>query len=114
MATFLFALVATAQVGRGDADFVPTRTLLAALALTLLSTAMFLLLIDRTVNGLRVANVVQRLDAAARAVFDTVYAADTAEVADADQVTGDFIPFGRRRFRASPLASPGARQQKGD
>jgi uncharacterized membrane protein len=86
VATFLFALVATAQVGRGASDFVPTRTLLAALALTLLSTAMFLVLIDRTANGLRVANVVQRLDAAARAVFDAVYAADTAESAEPDPI----------------------------
>jgi uncharacterized membrane protein len=73
VATFLFALVATAQVGRGDDDFVPTRTLLAALGLTLLSIAMFLMLIDRTANGLRVANVAQRVDATARKVFDTVY-----------------------------------------
>jgi uncharacterized membrane protein len=85
VATFLFALVATAQVGRGEADFVPTRTLIAALALTVLSTVMFLLLIDRTANGLRVANVVQRLDTAAREVFDTVYAADQSEVADPDR-----------------------------
>lgn len=76
--------MATAQVGRGEADFVPTRTLIAALALTVLSTVMFLLLIDRTANGLRVANVVQRLDTAAREVFDTVYAADQPEVADPD------------------------------
>ena len=73
VATFLFALVATAQVGRGNADFVPSRTLVAALALTMLSIAMFLLLIDRTANGLRVANVAQRVDAMARTVFDTVY-----------------------------------------
>ena len=85
VATFLFALVATAQVGRGEADFVPTRTLIAALALTVLSTVMFLVLIDRTAKGLRVANVVQRLDTAAREVFDTVYAADPSEVADPDR-----------------------------
>jgi uncharacterized membrane protein len=85
VATFLFALVATAQVGRGEAGFVPTRTLIAALALTVLSTVMFLLLIDRTANGLRVANVVQRLDTAAREVFDTVYAADPSDVADPDR-----------------------------
>src|SRR5215207_2816703 len=85
VATFLFALVATAQLGRGEADFVPTRTLIAALAHTVLSTVMFLLLIDRTAKGLRVANVVQRLDTAAREVFDTVYAADPSDVADPDR-----------------------------
>jgi uncharacterized membrane protein len=82
VATFLFALVATAQVGRDNADFVPSRTLVAALALTVLSIAMFLLLIDRTANGLRVANVAQRVDAAARVVFDTVYPADPTDTRD--------------------------------
>jgi uncharacterized membrane protein len=92
VATFLFALVATAQVGRGEADFVPTRTLIAALALTVLSTVMFLLLIDRTANGLRVANVMQRLDTAAREVFDTVYAADPSDVADPDRTVSASSP----------------------
>ena len=55
IATFLFALVATTQVGRGTGEFVPTRTLIAALVLTLLSVAMFLVLIDRTANGMRVS-----------------------------------------------------------
>ena len=73
IATFLFALVSTAQMGRGTAAFVPTRTLIAALLLTLLSIAMFLLLIDRTSDGLRVAHVLQSLDGDARAVFDIVY-----------------------------------------
>jgi uncharacterized membrane protein len=72
-ATFLFALVSTAQVGRGTAAFVPTRTLIAALLLTLLSIAMFLVLIDRTSNGLRIASVVQGVDSQARQVFDAVY-----------------------------------------
>jgi uncharacterized membrane protein len=79
VATFLFALVATVEVGRGTEDFVPTRTLLAALGLTLLSVAMFLVLIDRTANGLRVANVAQRIDSAARKVFDSVYPASPSE-----------------------------------
>ena len=59
-------------MGRGAAAFVPTRTLIAALLLTLLSIAMFLLLINRTSYGLRVASVLQSLDGDARAVFDTV------------------------------------------
>jgi uncharacterized membrane protein len=62
--TFLFALVSTAQVGRGTSPFVPTRTLLAALVLTMLSILMFLILIliHRSSNGLRVASAVQELD----------------------------------------------------
>jgi uncharacterized membrane protein len=47
-ATFVFALVSTAQVGRGTAALVPTRTLIAGLLLMLLSIAMFLVLIDLT------------------------------------------------------------------
>ena len=42
----------------------PSRTLLAALLLTLLSIGMFFVLIDRTSTGLRVASVVQELDLA--------------------------------------------------
>jgi len=82
-ATFLFALVSTAQVGRGTETFVPSRTLIAALLLTLLSILMFLLLIDRTSNDLRVAHVVQVLDGDARKVFDAVYPASAADAATA-------------------------------
>lgn len=85
IATFLFALVSTAQIGRGTATFVPTRTLIAALLLTLLSIAMFLLLIDRTSNRLRVANVVQNLDGDARAVFDTVYPSSASQATAAEE-----------------------------
>lgn len=46
--------------------------MVAALLLTLLSVFMSLLLIERTTIGLRVANVVQRVDREAREVFDTV------------------------------------------
>ena len=84
IATFLFALVSTTQVGYGSATFVPSRTLIAALLFTLLSIAMFLVLIDRTSNGMRVANVVQRLDAAAREVFDATYPASASEAAAAE------------------------------
>jgi uncharacterized membrane protein len=84
-ATFLFALVSTAQIGRGTAAFVPSRTLLAALVLTLLSILMFLLLIDRTSNDLRVAHVVQVVDGEAREVFDAVYPASASDAATAQK-----------------------------
>ena len=84
-ATFLFALVSTAQIGRGNANFVPTRTLIAALLLTLLSIAMFLLLIDHASNGLRVASVVQAVDGEARRVFDAVYPAGASDAAAAQK-----------------------------
>jgi uncharacterized membrane protein len=85
IATFLFALVSTAQMGRGTAAFVPTRTLIAALLLTLLSIAMFLLLINHTSYGLRVAKVLQSLDGDARAVFDIVYPSSAAQAAAAEE-----------------------------
>jgi len=81
IATFLYALVATAQVGRGSDTFVPSRTLVGALLLTLLSSLMFLLLIDRTSNDLRVAHVVQVVDAVGRRVFDAVYPASASAAA---------------------------------
>ena len=84
-ATFLFALVSTAQVGRGTAAFVPTRTLIAALVLLLLSVAMFLLLIDHTSTGLRVAFVVQSVDVDARKVFDAVYPSSASDAAAAEK-----------------------------
>src|SRR5271167_2151330 len=82
-ATFVFALVSTAQIGRGSSSFVPTRTLIAALCLMLLSILMFLVLIQVTTNGLRVANAVQNLDSEARQVFDAVYPNDGAAAAAA-------------------------------
>jgi uncharacterized membrane protein len=84
-ATFLFALVPTAQVGRGTSAFVPARTLIAALLLTLLSIAMFLLLVDRTSDGLRVASVVQGVDSEARQTFDAVYPASASETVEAEE-----------------------------
>jgi uncharacterized membrane protein len=85
-ATFVFALVSTAQIGKGSASFVPSRTLIAALLLLLLSIAWFLLLIDRTSNGLRVAYAIQSLDGEARGVFDAVYPA-SASGSDVEELT---------------------------
>ena len=63
----------------------PTRTLIAGLLLTLLSIAMFLVLINRASNGLRVASVVQGVDRAARQVFDAVYPNSASEAAAAEE-----------------------------
>jgi uncharacterized membrane protein len=72
-ATFVFALVSTAQIGSGGSEAAPNRTLIAALLLTLLSIVMFLVLVNATSNGLRVAEVVQTVDTLARDAFDSVY-----------------------------------------
>lgn len=74
-ATFVFALVSTAEIGRGNTAFVPSRTLIAALILLVQSIALFLLLIDRTSSGLRVAYGLQSIDRAARRAFDAAYPA---------------------------------------
>jgi uncharacterized membrane protein len=84
IATFLFALVSTEQMSSGPGAVTPSRTLVAALALTLLSIVMFLLLIDRTANGLRVAKVVQDIDAASRDVFDGVYPTSASDAVAAE------------------------------
>ena len=85
-ATFLFALVSTAQIGRGTAAFVPTRTVIAALLLTLLSILMFLILIDRTSDGLRVARVVQTVDRDGRRAFDAVYPSSLSDAAAGQEI----------------------------
>ena len=88
IATFLFALVTTAQINTSPGAPPPTRSVIAATALTLLSSLMFLLLIARTQNGLRVAKVVQDVDAAARKVFDTVYPSKRSGDDSAEPVVG--------------------------
>ena len=104
-ATFVFALASTAQIGRGNAAFVPSRTLIAALLLALLSIAMFLALIDRTSNGLRVAYGIQSIDSKARQAFDAVYptaASDVAAQATARSLNG-LTPA--QTVRQGPLGS---------
>lgn len=105
IATFLFALVSTALIGRGDDSFVPTRTLIAALLLTILSSLMFLLLIDATSNGLRVAHVVQAVDSEGRRVFDSVYPASAADAATGEQAASSLTD--RNPSQTISLASVG-------
>jgi len=73
VATFLFALTATAMTGRGIEAAVPYRSLVLALVLALASVGWFLALVSRSSNYLRVAQVTRRVDANARQVFDSVY-----------------------------------------
>jgi uncharacterized membrane protein len=85
VATFLFALNATALTGRGPDAEVPYRSLIFALILALASVGWFLALVSTTSNYLRVAQVTRRVDANAREVFDAVYpqSHDEASVARA-------------------------------
>ena len=85
IATFVFALTATALSGRGPTDVVPYRALVGAMVLTAASIGWFLALISRTSDNLRVAHVIQRIDSQARRVFDTAYPASSVEIEAAEQ-----------------------------
>jgi uncharacterized membrane protein len=85
MATFIYALLVLRVVGTGEnADFVPSNAISISLAMLLLSMVMFLRLISRTTQGLRVAAVLQELGRDARRVVDRVYP-DPAEAGEEEQ-----------------------------
>ena len=74
MATFIYALVVLRVVGTAEnQDFVPDNAVSVALLLLLLSMLMFLRLISRTTQGLRVAAVLRDLGRDARRIVDKVY-----------------------------------------
>jgi len=74
MATFIYALLVLRTVGTAaDQSFVPSNSISVALLLLLLSMIMFLRLISRTTQGLRVAAVLHELGGDAREVIDRVY-----------------------------------------
>jgi uncharacterized membrane protein len=74
MATFLYALTVLRVVGTAEhPNFVPNNSISVALLLLLLSMLMFLRLITRTTQGLRVAAVLRGLGRDARRVIDRVY-----------------------------------------
>jgi uncharacterized membrane protein len=82
MATFLYALMVLRVVGTADDDaFVPNNAVSVAMLLLLASMLMFLRLIHRTTQGLRVATVLGELGADARRVVDRVYPEPLAEAA---------------------------------
>ena len=92
IATFVFALTATALSGRGADSIVPYRALVGAMVLTAASIAWFLALISRTSDNLRVAHVIQRIDSQARRVFDDVYPVSSTEVEAAQQAAASVDP----------------------
>lgn len=74
MATFIYALMVLRVVGTGDdQEFVPHNSVSVGVCLLLLSMVMFLRLIHRTTQGLRVAAVLGELGRDARRVVDRVY-----------------------------------------
>jgi uncharacterized membrane protein len=82
MATFVYSLVVLRVVGTAaNEDFVPDNSIAVALLMLLLSMLMFLRLISRTTQGLRVAAVLNDLGRDARGTVDRVY----PEPADPDE-----------------------------
>ena len=74
MATFSYALIVLRVVGTGANDtFVPSNSVALALILLLLSMLIFLRLISRTTQGLRVASVLAELGRDARRVIAAAY-----------------------------------------
>ncbi len=74
MATFIYALAVLRVVGTGtNAAFVPNNSISVAILLLLFSMLMFLRLMSRTTQGLRVAAVLAELGADARRVIDAAY-----------------------------------------
>ncbi len=74
MATFIYALGVLRVVGTGgDADFVPNNSISVAILMLLLSMLLFLRLLSRTTQGLRVASVLSDLGRDARRVVASVY-----------------------------------------
>ncbi len=74
MATFIYALGVLRVVGTGNnAAFVPDNSISVALLLLLFSMLMFLRLMSRTTQGLRVAAVLSELGRDARRVVERVY-----------------------------------------
>ena len=74
MATFVYALTVLRVVGTGDdEEFVPHNSISVALVLLLLSMLLFLRLLSRTTQGLRVAAVVGDLGRDAARAIDRAY-----------------------------------------
>ena len=88
MATFIYALVVLRVVGTAaNKNFVPDNAVSVALLLLLLSMLMFLRLISRTTQGLRVASVLRDLGRDAQRTVDKVYPEPVGE-GDEDQAPG--------------------------
>jgi uncharacterized membrane protein len=74
MATFIYALLVLRTIGTADnEDFVPNNSITISLIMLLLSMLLFLRLISRTTQGLRVAAVVRDLGHDGAAVIRRVY-----------------------------------------
>ena len=106
MATFIYALLVLRTIGEsGNEDFVPNNSISVALILLLLSMIMFLRLISKTTQGLRVAAVVRDLGRDGATVMERIYPDPYAGVeAGEREPAGDYerpepsrlVSFGQR------------------
>ena len=91
MATFIYSLLVLGSIGTSaNPNFVPVESVTIAVILLLLSMFMFLRLISKTTQGLRVASVLSDLGNDAAKVIDNVYpdpALDPASVPQIDPVS---------------------------
>ncbi len=85
IATFIYALLVMRTIGTADnPDFVPNNSVSGSLGLLLLSMLMFLRLISRTTQGLRVAAVLRDLGRDGAAVLRRLYPEPAAGAAEED------------------------------
>jgi uncharacterized membrane protein len=82
MATFIYALLVLRVIGKDGKAFVPNNSISISLVFLLLSMLLFLRLISRTTQGLRVAAVLRELGRDAQRVVDQVYPEAFAEGAE--------------------------------
>jgi uncharacterized membrane protein len=85
MATFIYALLVLRVVGTAaDEAFVPDNSITVALLMLLVSMLMFLRLINRTTQGLRVAAVLSELGRDAQRVIDRVYPEPASDAGESE------------------------------
>jgi uncharacterized membrane protein len=113
IATFVYALMVLRVVGsNGQADFVPRNSVSVSLYLLLISMLMFLRLVSRTTQSLRVATVLRELGRDGRRSVDEAYPDlltdedDDDEGVELPQLSGPFRTV-KHRFESGTLQSVG-------
>ncbi len=112
MATFIYALLVLRKIQPAtNQDFIPDFSVQVALWLLLFSMVLFLRLISRTTQGLRVASVLRDLGRDGAEVIDRVYPQEVGEGGAPERAPGRSGPAERtpRRSRwSTTTTSPGS------
>jgi uncharacterized membrane protein len=95
IATFVFALMVLRTVGSGTPDFVPNSSVALSLYFLLISMLLFLRLVSRTTQSLRVATVLRELGRDGRQVMHSAYPREIPEGSwhDSEIEGGDPVEF---------------------